>query len=182
MTGARPAVFLDRDGTIIRDEQYLADPDRVAPIAGASDAIARLRAAGYVIVVITNQSGVARGLITLPQYDAVRARTDSAFAAAGAALDATYMCPHHPALTGPCDCRKPGLELYTRAARDLGLDLRGSILVGDRWRDIAAAPALGARGVLVPNPDTPLAEVEQARREAVVSPTLAAAVAWTLAE
>jgi histidinol-phosphate phosphatase family protein len=180
--GACPAVFLDRDGTIIRDERYLADPDRVSPIPGASDAIARLRAAGYAIVIVTNQSGVARGLITLPQYDAVRARTDSVFAAAGAPLDATYMCPHHPSLTGPCDCRKPGLELYTRAARDLGLDLRRSILVGDRWRDIAAAPALGARSVLVPSPDTPVAEVEQAARDAVVSPTLAAAVTRILAE
>jgi D-glycero-D-manno-heptose 1,7-bisphosphate phosphatase len=177
----RPAVFLDRDGTIIDDVHYLANPDRVTPIAGASDAIARLRAAGYAIVVITNQSGLARGLITPSQYDAVRARTDALFAAAGAPLDATYMCPHHPTVSGPCDCRKPGLELYSRSARDLALGLPGSILIGDRWRDIAAAPSLGARGILVPRATTPADEVEQATREADVAPSLAAAVVRILA-
>ena len=178
----RPAVFLDRDGTLIRDEHYLADADRVVPIAGAAEAIATLRAAGFAIVVITNQSGLARGLITPAQYDAVRARTDALFAAAGAPLEATYMCPHHPSLTQPCDCRKPGLGLYMRAVRELGLDLRRSILIGDRWRDIAAAAPLGARGILVPNAATPPEEVEQGRRDAVIAPTLAAAASLILAQ
>lgn len=181
VAGRRPAVFLDRDGTIIRDEHYLADPDRVTPIVGASDAIARLRAAGYAIVVVTNQSGLARELITPSQYDAVRVRIDALFGAAGAPLDATYMCPHHPSVSGPCDCRKPGLELYTRAARELGLDLPRSVLIGDRWRDIAAAPSLGARGILVPSAVTPAEDVEQSAREARVAPTLAAAASWILA-
>ncbi len=181
MRADRPAVFLDRDGTIIRDERYLADPARVVPVPGAARAIARLRAAGYAIVVITNQSGLARGLFTAEQYEAVRERTDSVFAAAGAALDATYMCPHHPAFTGPCECRKPGLELYTRAATDLGLDLRKSVLIGDRWSDVAAAPALGARGILIPNPGTPAAETSRATREGMVAPTLDAAASAILA-
>ena len=181
MRAGRPAVFLDRDGTIIRDERYLADPARVVPVPGAASAIARLRAAGYAIVVITNQSGLARGLFTPEQYDAVRERTDSLFAAAGAALDATYMCPHHPAFTGPCDCRKPGLELYTRAASDLDLDLHKSVLIGDRWGDVAAAPALGARGILIPGPDTPAGETSRATREGIVAPTLDAAASSILA-
>ncbi len=181
MRADRPAVLLDRDGTIVRDERYLADPARVVPMPGAASAVARLREAGYAIVVITNQSGIARGLFTAEQYDAVRERTDSVFAAAGATLDATYMCPHHPAFTGPCECRKPGLELYTRAARDLGLDLHKSVLIGDRWSDIAAAPALGARGILIPGPDTPPAETSRATREGIVAPTLEAAASLILA-
>lgn len=180
MRADRPAVFLDRDGTIIRDERYLGDPARVVPVPGAASAIARFRAAGYAIVVITNQSGLARGLFTAEQYNAVRDRTDSVFAAAGAALDATYMCPHHPAFTGPCECRKPGLELYTRAARDLGLDLRKSVLIGDRWSDVAAAPALGARAMLIPGPDTPAGETSRATRHGIVAPTLEAAASAIL--
>ncbi|MFI5248560.1 MAG: D-glycero-alpha-D-manno-heptose-1,7-bisphosphate 7-phosphatase [Gemmatimonadales bacterium] len=181
MRADRPAVFLDRDGTIIRDERYLADPARVVPVPGAASAIARFRAAGYMIVVITNQSGLARGCFTAEQYDAVRERIDSVFAAAGAPLDATYMCPHHPEFTGPCECRKPGIELYMRAARDLGLDLRASVLIGDRWRDIAAASALGARGILIPSPDTPAAETSRATREGIAAPTLEAAATAILA-
>lgn len=150
-------------------------------MAGAAGAIARLRAAGYAIVVITNQSGLARGLITQEQYDAVRRQTDAVFAAAGAALDGTYMCPHHPDITGPCDCRKPGTELYTRAAHDLSLDLARSVLIGDRWRDIAAAAALGARGILIPGPETPTAEAARAAREGVAAATLAAAADAILA-
>jgi D-glycero-D-manno-heptose 1,7-bisphosphate phosphatase len=181
MRGARPAVFLDRDGTIIRDEGYLSDPDRVVAIPDAATAIARLRAAGYLIVVITNQSGLARGLFAPEQYEAVHRRTDGLFAAAGAPLDATYMCPHHPDFTGPCDCRKPGAELYTRAARDLSIDLARSILIGDRWRDIAAAPALGARGILVPSPATPPDEAARAARDGVSAATLGAAADAILA-
>jgi D-glycero-D-manno-heptose 1,7-bisphosphate phosphatase len=181
MPAARPAVFLDRDGTIIRDERYLSDPQRVVAIPGAAAAITRLRAAGYLIVVITNQSGLARGLFTSAQYEAVHQRTDGVFAAAGAPLDATYMCPHHPDFTGPCDCRKPGTELYTRAARDLAIDLSRSILIGDRWRDIAAAAALGARGILVPNPDTPPDEAARATRDGVSAATLGIAADAILA-
>ena len=181
MRADRLAVFLDRDGTIIHDQRYLSDPALVVPVPGAASAIARLRAAGYAIVVITNQSGLARGLVTAEQYEAVRERTDSVFAAAGAAIDATYMCPHHPAFTGPCDCRKPGVELYTRAAKDLGIDLQRSVLIGDRWSDVAAAPALGGRGILIPGPDTPAAETNRATREGIVAPSLEAAASAILA-
>jgi D-glycero-D-manno-heptose 1,7-bisphosphate phosphatase len=171
----RPAVFLDRDGTVIRDERYLADPNRVALIEGAAAAIARLRVGGYAVVVVTNQSGLARGLITPAQYAAVSARVDTLLAGAGARLDATYMCPHHPDVDGVCDCRKPAPGLFTRAASDHGLDLRRSVLIGDQWRDIAAASVLGAQGLLVVGPETAPADIERARSEADVAPSLAAA-------
>jgi histidinol-phosphate phosphatase family protein len=172
----RPAVFIDRDGTIIRDLHYLNDPELVELIPGAAAAMSRLRAAGFAVVVVTNQSGIARGLMTVGDYERVRARVEWLMAAAGGRLDATYMCPHHPAITGPCDCRKPGSALFSRAATDMGLDLRRSVLLGDRWRDIAPAPVLGARGLLIPGPETPAADLDRAVREADVAPTLATAV------
>ena len=179
--GGRPAVFLDRDGTVIRDEHYLADPSRVALLEGAAAAIARLRAGGYAVIVVTNQSGLARGLITPSQYVAVSARVDALLATAGTRLDATYMCPHHPDVDGTCDCRKPAPGLFTRAASDHRLDLRRSVLLGDQWRDIAAAPDLGARGLLVVGPETPPADIERARSEADVAPSLEAAADRILA-
>jgi len=172
----RPAVFLDRDGTLIEDVHYLADPAAVTLVTGAADAVARLRSAGFAAIVITNQSGIARGRITLSAYTAVKARLDGLLEAAGTQLDATYMCPHHPDVDRACDCRKPGAGLFIRAARELSLDLSRSVLIGDRWRDIAASGALGARGILVPSAETPDLDIDQARREAVVAPTLAAAV------
>jgi D,D-heptose 1,7-bisphosphate phosphatase len=172
----RPAVFLDRDGTLMEDLHYLADPTRVTLIDGVVAALRRLRIAGFAAVVVTNQSGIARGRITPSQYAAVQARLDVLLTAAHAPLDATYMCPHHPDVGGPCDCRKPATGLYTRAATDLDLDLGRSFLVGDRWRDIAAAPALGARGILVRSPDTPPSELEQARADAMAAASLGAAV------
>jgi D-glycero-D-manno-heptose 1,7-bisphosphate phosphatase len=179
--GGRPAVFLDRDGTVIRDEHYLTDPNRVALLTGVAAAIARLRAGGYAVIVVTNQSGLARGLITPSQYAAVSARVDALLAAAGTRLDATYMCPHHPDVDGTCDCRKPAPGLFTRAASDHGLDLRRSVLLGDRWRDIAAASDLGARGLLVVGPETPPADIERARSEAGVARSIEAAADRILA-
>ncbi len=172
----RPAVFFDRDGTIMDDIGYIADPGAVVLVPGAADAIARLRAAGFSVVVVTNQSGIARGLITPAAYAAVETRVNALLAAAGAEVDATYMCPHHPEVTGPCDCRKPSSGLFRRAARELELDLSQSALVGDRWRDVAPAAELHAFGVLVPSPATPAVDTQEAQRSAHVAPTLAAAV------
>jgi histidinol-phosphate phosphatase family protein len=146
---ARPAVFLDRDGTIIEDAGYLRDRDRVRLLPGAAQAIGRLNRAGIPAVVATNQSGIARGLLDEAAYQATRARLDRLLGDAGARLDGHYHCPHHPDITGPCDCRKPGLLLYRRAARDLGLDLEASWWIGDRPRDVEPATALGGRGILV---------------------------------
>lgn len=145
----RPAAFLDRDGTIIHDAEYLGDPEGVRLLRGAAAAIARLSAAGMPVVVVTNQSGIARGLLTVADYERVRAHLDAAVAAAGAHIDATVMCPHHPDFTGPCECRKPGVLLYQQAADEMGLDLAASVYVGDRWRDVAPAVHFGGRGFLL---------------------------------
>jgi D-glycero-D-manno-heptose 1,7-bisphosphate phosphatase len=168
----RPAAFLDRDGTLIRDEHYLADPGLVVPIAGASAAVARLNDAGVPVIVVTNQSGIARGLVTEAQYEAVRARVDAVLAAEGARVDAHYHCPHHPDFGSACECRKPGPLLYQRAAAEHGLSLAGSLYAGDRWRDVAPALAFGGTGVLIPSHNTPAADEERARREARVARTL----------
>lgn len=145
----RAAVFLDRDGTLIEDTGYLARADQVRLLPGAAEAVRRLRAAGYAAVVVTNQSGIARGLLTEADYAATAERLASLLAAEGASLDAQYHCPHLPQITGPCECRKPGTLLYRRAAAELDLDLRESWWIGDRSRDVEPAAALGGRGLLL---------------------------------
>ena len=173
---ARRAAFLDRDGTLIRDVHYIGRPEQVALLSGAARAVRRLNDAGVTVVVVTNQSGIARGLVTPEGYMKVKARLDELLAAEGARIDATYFCPHHPDVTGPCDCRKPGIALYERAVRDLGLDASRSAFVGDRFRDVAPARHFGGAGILVPSADTPYAEMERARAEAAIATTLGAAV------
>lgn len=146
---SRPAVFLDRDGTVMEEREYLADPAGVRLVPGAAEAIRSLGAAGFAVVLVTNQSGIARGLYREEDYRAVAARLDEVLQAAGAPVEATYYCPHHPDHTGPCDCRKPAPGMYRRAARDLDLDLARSWYVGDKPSDVEPALALGGRGVLV---------------------------------
>jgi len=146
---ARPAVFLDRDGTVVVEREYLADPERVELVDGAAEAIQRFRASGYAIVMVTNQSGIARGLFGEGDFWRVQAELERQLAVQGAGLDAVYYCPHHPDHTGPCNCRKPGTALFERAAAELGLDLRGSYFIGDRLRDVTPARVLGGKGILV---------------------------------
>jgi histidinol-phosphate phosphatase family protein len=146
---SRPAVFLDRDGTITDDPGYLKDPADVKLLPGAGASLARLNAAGYLAIVITNQSGIAREKLTWEQYRRVAARLDELLAAEGAHLDATYVCPHAPERDGPCPCRKPGLQLFQRAAAEHRIDLSRSWWVGDRIGDVEPARALGGRGLLV---------------------------------
>lgn len=145
----RPAVFIDRDGTLIQEREYLADPDGVELVPGVPRALKDLRAAGYALVVVTNQSGIARGLYREEDYRAVAERVDAELAEAGAPVDATYYCPHHPEFTGPCGCRKPGTDLHRRAARDLGLVLERSWFMGDKVKDVLPARTLGGEGILV---------------------------------
>ncbi len=175
-----PAVFLDRDGTIIEDTVHISDPAGVTLLPGAAQAIQRLNAAGIPIYVVTNQSGIARGIFTRDDYEAVRARMEELLGEHGATLQGSYMCPHHPDFTGPCECRKPGTLLYRRAAAEHGLALERSAYVGDRWRDVAPGLTLGGRGILVPSPSTPMADRERAEREAEVVLELGAAVARIL--
>lgn len=148
MSGRR-AVFLDRDGTIIQEKVYLADPEGVDLVPGAVDAMRALRDAGYALVVVTNQSGIARGLYTLDEYRSVAARLDEVLARSDVVVDRTEFCPHHPEFTGPCSCRKPGTGMYVRAADALGIDLASSYFVGDKITDVRPALELGGTGILV---------------------------------
>jgi D-glycero-D-manno-heptose 1,7-bisphosphate phosphatase len=143
------AAMLDRDGTIIADTNYLRDPALVQLLPGAAEAIRLLAAKGVRSIVITNQSGIARGIISLEAYRAVRLRVDELLRAEGAELLDSFCCPHHPDVTGPCGCRKPGPELYERAARLYGLDLSRCAFVGDRTRDVAPAVTFGGCAWLV---------------------------------
>lgn len=149
MSASHPAVLLDRDGTILVEKEYLADPGEAELIPGAGDGLRRLQEAGYALVVLTNQSGIARGLYGEPEYRAVDARMRELLRAHGVEVAASYHCPHHPDFTGECDCRKPAPGLFERAIRELDLDPLRSWLIGDRLRDIEAAAALGARAILV---------------------------------
>lgn len=170
----RPALLVDRDGTIIRDAHYLRDPEKVELLPGAVAALARFQAAGWALVVVTNQSGIARGLLSETDYERVRGALDALLRAEGVTLDATFHCPHHPDVTGPCSCRKPGTLLYERARDALGLDLASSVFVGDRWRDVAPARAFRGRGILVPSVDTPSDERARAERQLEVADGLGA--------
>jgi D-glycero-D-manno-heptose 1,7-bisphosphate phosphatase len=145
----RPAVFLDRDGTIIEDVAYLRDPKAVRLLPGAAEAIKRLKEHGFLAIVVTNQSGIARGLLSRNDYHLIERRVDQLLESHGARLDGHYFCPHLPELTGPCDCRKPGVLLYSQASEQFGIDLGASWWVGDRLRDVLPAEAFGGRGVLV---------------------------------
>jgi D-glycero-D-manno-heptose 1,7-bisphosphate phosphatase len=149
MVSSRHAVFLDRDGTIIDDPGFLHEPAKVRLLPGAADAIRRLNDAGWVVVTVSNQSGIARGLYDEADYAAVQHRLGELLAQQGARLDGAYFCPHHPGITGPCECRKPGVKLFQDAHRALGLDLAGGYWVGDQLGDVEPARKLGGRAFLV---------------------------------
>ena len=158
----RPALFLDRDGTIITDEHFLNDVERVRLLPGAALSIARANRAGILVVIVTNQSGIARGIITQDQYDAVAERLIEALAVEGALIDATYYCPDRPDMPDAETCRKPQMSMYWKAARDLGIDLARSAYMGDKWRDVQPALTAGGLGILIPNHNTDLADIERA--------------------
>lgn len=173
---ARAAVFLDRDGTLIQDVGYIKAPEQVELVNSAANAVRRLNYAMWASIIVTNQSGIARGLLTEADYRAVQARLDDLLAERGAFLDGHYFCPHHPDFGGPCECRKPGTALYTQAALELAVSLKDSVWVGDRWRDIAPALHFGGRGILVPNAATPPDDLAKAREQLEVAATLTDAV------
>jgi D-glycero-D-manno-heptose 1,7-bisphosphate phosphatase len=145
--GGRPYVFLDRDGTLIEDRGYphrLAD---YAPLPGAVEAVRLLRAAGFGVAIVTNQSGIARGYFGEEDFRAFQAHLERDFAAQGAPIDASYHCPHLP--DAGCACRKPSPGLVLRAARELGADLAASWVVGDQASDAELAARAGCRAVVV---------------------------------
>ena len=172
MTTLCAAVFLDRDGTIIEDVEYISRPEDVRLIVGAATAIAALNEARIPVIVVSNQSGIGRGYLTYDSYERVQGRVDEMLRENGAQLDATYICPHSPDRDVPCACRKPGIELFETAARDHHLDLARSWYVGDRWRDVEPAQTLGGTGRLVRARSTPKEELARAREEGMVRDSL----------
>lgn len=143
----RPCIFFDRDGTLIEERNYLSDPAGVVLIPGAAEALRLARAAGFLAVVLTNQSGVGRGFFTLEDVQRVHERMLALLAREGAGVDGIYVCPHAPG--DDCSCRKPRTGLVEQAARELGIDLPRSWMIGDKPADIELARNAGLRSVLV---------------------------------
>ena len=151
-TTPRPAAFLDRDGVLNVDHGYAHRPDQIEWVAGAAQAVRLLNEAGYTVVVVTNQAGVARGLYDQAAIDNLHAYMKDVLEAQGARIDAFYYCPHHPEGTVKefavhCRCRKPGPGMLEQAARDWPIDINRSFLIGDKETDMQAATAFNIRGI-----------------------------------
>lgn len=184
------AVFLDRDGTIIEEIGYLARPEQVKFIPWAIDALRRLKAAGFRLVVVTNQSGVARGYFTEEDVRAVHRHIQAKLAANGAGVDGWYFCPFHPEGTvAPYNVespmRKPGTGMVELAARDLSLDLGASWMVGDKASDVVCGRKVGMRPILVltgfgAEQRKILEEKYPSRRPVPVAPSIREAADWIL--
>ncbi len=166
------AVFLDRDGTINEDVGYLDDPADVKLLDGVADAIRLLNQRGLKIIIITNQSGVARGYLTEEQLQGVNRRVVELLEKQGARVDAIYYCPHHP--EDGCNCRKPMPGLLERASEELHVELEGSYMVGDKHTDVLTAKSAGVKGVLVGENPEPCDDAHHVCR------TLYDAVRWIL--
>jgi D-glycero-D-manno-heptose 1,7-bisphosphate phosphatase len=165
-------VFLDRDGTLIEDRHYLGNPEGVVLLPGVSGALRRLADAGWARIVVTNQSGIGRGRFDRAAFDATDAAMQAYLAADGAAIDATYCCPHAP--DAGCLCRKPGTALHREAAATWNIDLARSCCIGDRPSDVAPAREFGALGILVGAVDGDPAQAQAPH--ALIADNLAAAV------
>ncbi len=148
------AVFLDRDGTVNEEVGYLSDLKQLKLVPGAGTAIKKLNDAGFLVVLVTNQSGIARGYFSESLVHETHALLQQMLRNEGARLDGIYFCPHHPTegkthYTMECECRKPGTGLIDRAARDLDIDVKQSYVVGDKWSDVELGQRAGARTILV---------------------------------
>ncbi|HHK60609.1 MAG TPA: D-glycero-beta-D-manno-heptose 1,7-bisphosphate 7-phosphatase [Desulfobacterales bacterium] len=191
MVEPRAAVFLDRDGTINEQMGYINHLSRFVLLPGVVAAIRRLNQAGVPVVVVTNQSGLARGYFPPALLDQVHAEMRQRLAEGGARVDGVYVCPHHPEAREEryrraCGCRKPRPGLLERAARELGLDLARSYMVGDRYSDVATGAAAGCRTVLVltgyGRGDYEYIGPRHPCRPDFVAEDLGAAVEWILAD
>jgi D-glycero-D-manno-heptose 1,7-bisphosphate phosphatase len=150
----RPAVFLDRDGTINEDVGYLSELSHLTLYPWAIDAVRLLNRAGYLVVIVTNQGGIGRGVIAPDFIPRLHDEIARRLGAGGARVDGWYYCPHHPealveSLRADCRCRKPAPGLALDAARDLGIDLARSWVIGDKWSDVQLGDRVGARAILV---------------------------------
>jgi heptosyltransferase-2 len=177
-------VFLDRDGTLNYDPGYLKVVAELKLLSGVGPALARLKGAGARLVVVTNQSGVGRGIFSLKDLEAIHARLQGLLEQEDAALDAIYFCPHHP--DAGCRCRKPEVGMVERAVSELHLDLRRSYLIGDHARDIQLAHRVGAKAILLTTVPVDaqaldMLKAEQAMPDAVAK-SMADAVDWILAD
>jgi HAD superfamily hydrolase (TIGR01662 family) len=158
--GLPELVLFDRDGTLVHDFPYNGDPDWVRPVDGAREALDRLRARGVRVGVVSNQSGVARGILTTAQVDACMARLEELLGP----FDTVQYCPHGP--DDGCSCRKPAPGMVKTACAELGVDPARCVVIGDIGADVDAAAAAGAVGILVPTPVTRSQEVAAAARRA----------------
>jgi histidinol-phosphate phosphatase family protein len=171
------AVFLDRDGTIMEDAHYIKSPEQVRLLPGAAAAVKRINDAGIPVIVVTNQSGIARGIFTTDDYEKVRARFESLLRDEGAHVDASYYCPHLPDDPPVCNCRKPATQMFEQAIAELELDPARAAYIGDRWRDVVAAKKLGGRGIMIDSSETTSEDRQRARNDGFeTAPDLAAAV------
>lgn len=181
----RRAVFLDRDGTLLEEGNYVDRLDRLVFFPYSIDSVRALNHAGLAVVVVTNQSGVARGMYSEEFVRESHQYIDQKLEAVGARIEGYYYCPHHPegsvkALRRDCECRKPKPGQLQQAAAELNLDLAKSFIVGDRWKDIEAGEAVGARGILVRTGYGRDAESARPPRGAEVVDNLIQAVTWIL--
>lgn len=177
--------MVDRDGTLIEEVGYLDRLDRIQLFPYSVDALRLLNRAGYAVIVITNQAGVARGYFDAPFVEETHRTLAATLAHGGARVDAFYYCPHHPegdvaSYRVDCDCRKPQPGLVRRAAADHHLDLSQSFIIGDRAHDLEAGMAVGARGALVRTGYGYRYEDEVHRKGAPVVDNLMQAVSWIL--
>jgi histidinol-phosphate phosphatase family protein len=150
------ALFLDRDGTIIQDRGYMRDPALVELLPGAAKTLKAKQAGGWVLIVISNQSGVGRGLITTGEMEAVQSRFLEVTRNAGVKITASYFCPHRP--DESCHCRKPSTFHLEQAAREHDLDLSESWMIGDRRSDILCGKNAGCRTIWLSNPLFPVVD------------------------
>lgn len=173
-----PAIFLDRDGTILNEPGYLSDVRKMIFYPGVFDALARLQGVGYKLVVITNQSGVGRGYFTLGALKKINQRFVRIMSAHSVRIDGIYFCPHLP--QAGCVCRKPKPTLAQRAARDLNLDLKHSFMIGDQVRDMRLAKNIGVPGLLVLTGSGRRSRAKASRLSAKVTRSLSSAADWIL--
>lgn len=143
------AIFLDRDGTILKEVEYLSDPDLIEILPEVEESILRLNKLGFLKIVITNQSAVGRGIITIDRLEEIHSTLRALLRKKGIELDAIYFCPHRP--EDNCDCRKPSNKMLLQAAREHNIDLTKSFVIGDRLMDVLMGKSVGAKTIVIPS-------------------------------